>query len=69
MSHDSPPAFGQFVTITPQNTAAFIDATNFAKEAGFYFSYTGISQHAYYQAIDVPDCAVSASTEALTRQL
>ncbi len=63
------PSFSQYVTSTPLNTVDFIDITQPAKDAGFYFSYTGLSQHAYYQAVDVPNRAIALSNQDLTRQL
>ncbi|EJV0278478.1 TPA: hypothetical protein ACN30R_003210 [Vibrio parahaemolyticus] len=69
MNNLPPPSFDQFVQSKPQDTANFIDVTILAKNAGFYFSFTGLSQTVYYQAIDVPNRAVALSPENLTRQL
>ncbi|WP_104038354.1 hypothetical protein [Vibrio jasicida] len=69
MSQPTPPLFSHYVRSEPLNPKDFIDITPMAKQAGFYFPHTGISQHAYFQAIDVSDAMVICSKDDLTRQL
>ncbi|MFM2588221.1 hypothetical protein [Vibrio sp. TBV020] len=63
------PTLGQFVNVEPVSQDAYIDITTLAKNSGFHFSYTGMSQTAYYQAIDVPNCLAQSSPEGLTQRL
>ncbi len=64
-----PPTLGQFVSHHVVSEQNFIDLTAPATEAGFHFTYTGMSQAAYYQAIDVPGRIDLLSSKDLTRQL
>lgn len=69
MSQTIPPLFGHYVLNDALDPSGFIDITSTAKDAGFYFPYTGISQQAYFQAVDVPDVIIECSKEKLTLQL
>lgn len=63
------PTLGQFVSSDSVSQNDYLDITLLAKEAGLNFSYTGISQAAYYEAIDVPNCPIQSSLEGLTQRL
>ncbi|MEZ9546005.1 MULTISPECIES: hypothetical protein [Vibrio] len=65
MSQTPPPLFGHYVLNDALDPSGFIDITATAKDAGFYFPYTGISQQAYFQAVDVPTLSLSAAKRSL----
>ncbi|WP_299142094.1 hypothetical protein [uncultured Vibrio sp.] len=69
MSQTTPPLFGHYVVNDALDPSGFINITSVAKQAGFYFPFTGISQQAYYKAIDVPGSLIKCSKEKLTLQL
>lgn len=69
MASTHSPTFGQFVSSDSVHQNDYLDITLLAKAAGFNFPYTGISQAAYYQAIDVSDCLIQSSPEGLTQRL
>ncbi|AUI88921.1 hypothetical protein BS333_21310 (plasmid) [Vibrio azureus] len=47
----------------------FVDITNQAKEAGFYFECTGISRLAFNTVVNVPETLQECSQDSLIRQL
>ncbi|GLO64093.1 hypothetical protein MACH09_46010 [Vibrio sp. MACH09] len=63
------PILGQFVASSPIDEDMFMDVTNAAKNAGFNFSYTGLTQNVWFAVIDVADTAITLSQEAQTHQL
>lgn len=69
MSQPTTPTFAHYMQSGVLHQKDFIDITEMAKASGFYFPFTGISQAAYFQAIDVPNRVVTCSNEDLTRQL
>ena len=60
---------GQFISSDAVAESHYLDITKQAKEAGFRFSFTGISQAAYYQVVDVPERIGTYPVESITRQL
>lgn len=69
MTSTHSPTLGQFVSSDSVSQNDYLDITLLAKAAGFNFPYTGISQAAYYQVIDVPNCLIQSSPEGLTQRL
>lgn len=60
---------GQFVASKPIIEADYLDVTMLAKEAGFHFSFIGISQAVHFQVVDVPERIGAYPIEMITKQL
>ncbi len=69
MSTTTSPTLGQFVSLDAVSIADTIDVTKEAHEVGFKFPYVGISQQAYFAAIDVPGRIPGLCNDSLMRQL
>ncbi len=69
MSTTTSPTLGQFVSADAVSIEDTIDVTKVAHEVGFKFPYVGISQQAYFAAIDVPGRIPGLCNDNLTRQL
>ena len=60
---------GQFVASKPVIETDYLDVTMLAKEAGFRFSFTGISQTVHFQVVDIPERIGVYPIETITKQL
>lgn len=69
MSSTTSPTLGHFVSIDAHSTESTIDVTQFAQAVGFRFPYVGMSQQAYFEAVDVPGRVPGLCNDNLMRQL
>ncbi|MEZ9997888.1 hypothetical protein [Vibrio sp. 10N.261.46.A3] len=61
--------FADIIVTPSSHQNDWIDVTDNAHAVGIHAQFVGLSQHVWFEAIEVHDCALSLSTESQLRQL
>lgn len=62
-------SFADLIVIPTTPQSEWIDVTDSAHDVGIHTQFAGLSQHVWFEAIEVHDCALSLSKEKQLHQL